>query len=332
MGRVYNALVRAERWSDRDRPIGAPAQGDASSQPNHALAEVVATREPIGVGSTEPAGAASAPLPRRAGPLSPRSLFESSAASLPPAAAFEEPSEVASITGLTVDPHLAAVTGEDAPAVERYRTLAAGLLKIAERRKLKTLLITSAEATEGKTTVAINLAWSLARNPGRRVLLIAGSLSSSSASRMLGIDPKRGWLNLAKGSCKPKDAMVRLDPSGLYVMTSGAQSAAQSSDALSSRLEDVISDLAPRFDMVVVDSLPILESSEPQRLATVLDGTVIVARACHTHHRKVTAARKLVPKERRLGLVLNESDVDAARKRERSSLAGRLFGGARGRA
>jgi Mrp family chromosome partitioning ATPase len=207
--------------------------------------------------------------------------------------------------------------------------LAVKLLNLADRRKLKTLLITSAEAGEGKTTVATAVAWLMAKHPERRVLLIDANPASPSVGRTLGIDSKRGWLNLVDRSCELKHALVRLDPNGLYVMTPGASEAAQPTDAMSSRLEDVIAEVATRFDLVVVDSPAILESPDGQRLAAVLDGAVIVARAGYTHHSKVTAARKLVPKERRLGVVLNESEADAEiahRRRGKSSLAGRLFG------
>lgn len=246
-----------------------------------------------------------------------------------PVITFEEPSEVSNIRDLAIDPRFATLTSEDPLAVERYRALAVRLLNLAERRKLKTLLITSAEAGEGKTTVATVVAWLLAKHAERRVLLIDANPASPSVARTLGLDSKRGWLNLVDRSCEPKHALVRLDPNGLYVMTPGASAAPRSTDAMSSRLEDVIAELAPRFDMVVVDSPAILESPEAQRLAAVLDGAVLVARAGHTHHRNVTAARKLVPKERRLGVVLNESEpgAEVAHPRGRKrSLVGRLFG------
>jgi len=347
MGRVYNALVRAERWEDRERPIGAPALCEADSpvaetallefETDHALAEEVA--KPLHPRSIISAGsalrAASAPLPRRVAPPSPRPAFESPAASQPPTAAFEEPSEVSNVDKLNVNPHLASIAGDDKLAAERYRALAVKVLNLAERQKVKTLLVTSALAGEGKTTVAINLAWCLAekrlaRKPltqkqQRRVLLIDATRTSDTG-RMLGINPKRGWLSLADSSCEPKQAMVRLDPNGLYVMTSGAHFAAQVTEALSSRLEDVIADLAPQFDAIVVDAPSILDSPETQRLAAVLDGSVIIAQAGCTHHSKVTAARKLVPKARRLGVVLNESDA-GKHGREEASFVGRLFGG-----
>lgn len=352
MGRVYNALVRAERWEDRERAVGAPALREANSREaqsyelecelecenDHSVVEEAAkpphARSIISAGSVLKA-AASAPLPRRDVPSSPRPVFESPAASQPPTAAFEEPSEVCIVENTKVHPRLASIAGHDNQAAELYRTLAVKVWSLAERQKLKTLLITSALAAEGKTTVAINLAWALAQKPlaqkplaqnqQRRVLLIDAT-SNSDTVRMLGINPRSGWLSLADKSSEPKQAMIRLDPNGLYVMTSGAHSVAQVAEVLASRLEDVMADLAPRFDLIVVDSAPILYSSETQRLATILDGSVIVARAGCTHHSKVTAARKLVPKARRLGVVLNESDAGTDR-RDKASFVGRLFGG-----
>ena len=353
MGRVYNALVKAERWDDRQRPIGSPATREADADETAsfdfddtlALTEEVAKplhrRSSVAAGSSLKS-AALAPLPRRAAPSSPRPVFESPATSQPPTAAFEEPSEVLSVERLKVNTHLASITGEDKVAAERYRALAMNVVTLAERRKLKTILVASAEAAEGKTTIAINLAWSLAQMPlaqkhlaqkslaqkqQRRVLLIDATRSFDT-NRMLGINPKYGWLDLANRSCEPRQAMVRVDPNGLYVMTSGAYSAEQFAEGLSGRLEDVIADLAPRFDLIVVDSAPILDSSETQRLAEVLDGSVIVARACRTHHSKVTTARKLIPKTRRLGVVLNESDADANRL-AKDSFVSKLFGGKR---
>lgn len=351
MGRVYNALVRAEKWKDGDRPIGRPdsargRDGDAvpafsfntssELQARSAFEDNVLQTEDlvtsaaggsfIASESAEVGASALAPLP--AALLAGRSVAEPTAPSAP-VMTFEEPSEVSNIRDLAIDPRFATLTCEDPLAVERYRALAVKLLNLAERRKLKTLLITSAEAGEGKTTVATLVAWSLAKHPERRVLLIDANPASPSVARTLGLDPKRGWLNLADRSCELKHALVRLDPNGLYVMTPGPLAALQSTDAMSSRLEDVIAELARRFDLVVVDSPAILESPETQRLAAVLDGAVIVARAGHTHHSKVTAARKLVPKERRLGVVLNDSEAGAEfaqRRRGKSSLAGRLFG------
>jgi Mrp family chromosome partitioning ATPase len=72
----------------------------------------------------------------------------------------------------------------------------------------------------------------------------------------------------------------------------------------------MIAGLEADFDLIIIDSPAMLESSGAQRLAALVDGSVFVVRAGHTHHRTVTEALKLLPPERRLGLVLNESDVE----------------------
>jgi Mrp family chromosome partitioning ATPase len=230
---------------------------------------------------------------------------ESKPTAASPTLALKEPSDIYNIADLGFDPHLAALAGTDALAAERYRTLAARLLSLTDRLKLKSLLITSAEPSEGKTTVAINIAWALAKRPGRRVLLVDAN-PEPAVGRALGL--------YRKGASWAAE-LVRLDPNRLYVLTQPLP------------LETVLAELAPQFDLLVVDSASILQSVETQRLAGALDGAVIVARAGRTNRRKVSAARKLIPKPKRLGLVLNESDFEAERpisnQRKKSMFGGK---------
>ena len=299
MGRVYKALVRADRLSDREHAIGSTISNDKANvsikaQPAPPVSRAIDNRSarPELVSEDSPSVAvrvaAAAPALRRA-PVTAQPKPHISVAS--PAKVFEEPAEVLNLSDLSVAPHLVTLAGTDGLAQERYRTLAARLLSMADRSRLKTFLITSAESSEGKTTVAVNLAWSLAKRPERRVLLLDVNTSSAALSHALGI--------AAKNNSAARNGLMRLDPNGLYVLSQAAPSAV------------ALAELASRFDIVVVDSQSILESADTQNLAASLDGTVIVARAGRTHRRKVTAARKLVPKSKRLGLVLNEIDLNA---------------------
>jgi Mrp family chromosome partitioning ATPase len=260
--------------------------------------------------------------------VAPRIVRESQAAS-EKSISFEEPAHVSDFRNLAIDQRVASLINDNPTVVERYRGLAVKLLNLAERRKLKTLLVTSAEAGEGKTMVSTVIAWFLAKHPERRVLLIDGNSSMPAVGRTLGLATESGWLNLAGGSSDAKDAVIRIDPNGLCVMTPGTKPELGAPDATASSLVNVIAMLSPQFDLILVDAAAILESPDTQRLAAIMDGTMIVARAGHTHHSKVTAARKLVPKERRLGVVLNEADGGAEpanRKRRKSSFMGKLFG------
>ena len=89
---------------------------------------------------------------------------------------------------------------------------------------------------------------------------------------------------------------------------------------------DLFAQLAARFDLVIIDAPALNDSAEAQQLAAIADGCVLVARAGHTSHQRLSEATDLVPQERRLGVVLNECDVAAdAPRRGKRSFAGRLF-------
>ncbi|MBI3652802.1 MAG: CpsD/CapB family tyrosine-protein kinase [Acidobacteria bacterium] len=228
-----------------------------------------------------------------------------------PAAVFVQPKTTMAVNPATIEPHLVALNGNDALAAERYRTLAVRLLNLASRpeKKLKTLLITSARQSEGKTTVAINLAWVMAKPQERRVLLIDANVQNSALCQRLALKPSSGWLDVIEERVQFVDAAIRLDPNGLYVMAARTfnNGAATADELTSSRVEKLFTELEQHFDFILIDAPPIVDSADAQRIASIVDGTVMVSRAGHTHHTAVTEALKLVPKERRLGVVLNEA-------------------------
>ena len=235
---------------------------------------------------------------------------------------FEEPLEIRDIRELPHDPVLSIQFREDGGAIEQYQSLAARLLNFADHRKVKTVLITSAEPGEGKTNVAVGAAWAAAKLSKNRVLLLDANPDHASVAGLLGINPTNGWSNLIDRSCETRQALTRIDPNGLYVLTPGES--AGGFDLMSSSFQEMVTDLAGGFDLVIVDSPAILESACTQRLAETLDGTVIVARAANTHRDKVSAARKLIPKQRRLGVVLNQIVPGVTGKRGRKSFFGKL--------
>jgi len=341
MGRVYKALVRAERWSDRERPIGAPST-DADliegGGMDFSAGTDFATHKPFEITGDEfyssnsygSARAVSAEEVLGAGKLGSMPVVAALDAVVKPIP-FEESEKILDVSNLTIDPHLAALSGDDSLAAEGINTLSARILNIVLRRKLKTLLVTSAEGGEGKSSVATNVAWSLAKQSKGRVLLIDAAPKASPVCRFLGLEEKQGWIDLVDGSCAPKQAIVRINPNGLYVLSAGRAADAATPGACEARLEDVIADMKSRFEIVIVDSSAILGSLETQSLAASMDGAVIVARAGYTNHSKVTAATKLVPKERRLGVVLNEADVERGHGTAASAPRGK-FGRKRRRA
>lgn len=339
MGRVYNALLKAERWNagaraarpatpapkEKAAPVAAPVgewQLRPEPQPVPHAATVPAQRAETGArAATAPSGFDDLPGPGELVAATPEVSHLRVAPPPPPAPVFTEARESVNVSALSLDPHLAAINCSDELASERYRTLAVRLFNLSARRKLKTLLVTSAHEGEGKTTIATNLAWVMTKRSERRVLLLDADLRRPSVGRALGLRASKGWLDIVEGRCELADAAIRLDPNGLYVLvpqatdgTRGDSSAraagAEASDALtSSRAEKLIRELEQHFDFIIIDAPPILEFADAQRLAAIVDGSALVVRAGQTRHNAVTDALKLVPKERRVGVVLNDAQV-----------------------
>jgi capsular exopolysaccharide synthesis family protein len=244
-----------------------------------------------------------------------------------PAPVFVEPREALVVSKSNVATCLTAITGEDAQASERYRTLGLRLLNMAAKRKLKTVIVTSAREREGKSTVATNLAWVMASAGERRVALIDANLDHPSICRMLGVKPQRGWLDVIEDGAQLSDAITRLDPNKLYLLAAGPEKSFIKRDALGSRThEKLIAEIERHFDFIIIDA-PAIKSTDAQRLASIADSTLMVVRAGHTPHDEVTEALKLVPRDACAGIVLNESDVkEQLTRKDRKTLLARLFG------
>jgi Mrp family chromosome partitioning ATPase len=334
MGRVYNALLKAERVSDGDRPRPRPSRSvraeravrtaehapalsadsapqldlsRRSSIPEASVVEQFDFNDAIALSETIAASQhrrspAPQPVPVVAAPA-----YDD---------AFVEPRTVRNVEDLHLAPHLAALHGKDRLACERYRTLGARLLSLSARRKLRTVLVTSSEEGEGKSTIASNLAWCIANPSERRVLLIdAHPQSSSSLNSLFGSQTFRGLIGVAEDRCQFADAAIRLNPNGLYLLMQGSiestrERGSSGNDPLYSlSFERLFTRLECDFDFIIVDSPPILASRVTQRRETLADGTLFVVRAGHTQHNAVTEGLKFVPPDRQLGLVLNESDI-----------------------
>ncbi len=228
-------------------------------------------------------------------------------------AIFAEPKRAIKLNPAALEPHLIALTGSDAAAAESYRTLAVRLLNLtsSKNQKLKTLVMTSARAGEGKTTVATNLAWVMAQQSERRVLLIDAHLQNPSVCERLGVSPGNSWLPMIDKKIAFADAAIRIDPNGLYILSPIRRNALADQAPLnalaSMQAEKLFEELAGDFDFIVIDAPALLDSADAQRLVSIADGTVMIARAGHTPHTCVTEALKYIPKECRVGVVLNET-------------------------
>jgi protein-tyrosine kinase len=191
------------------------------------------------------------------------------------------------------------------PAAEQFRSLRSHLYQLRESQQLRSLLITSALASEGKTFVSSNLAQAVARQPGRRVLLIDADLRFSKLHLPFGAPSTPGLSDFLRGDASLTEVVQHATKDNLYFIPGGNLATDPTELILNGRLKDLIERLTPTFDWIILDSPPTLAVSDADLLADLCDGVIIVVRAAST---SLDAAQKACNKyrERNLaGVVLN---------------------------
>jgi capsular exopolysaccharide synthesis family protein len=205
---------------------------------------------------------------------------------------------------------------------ERFRTLRSRLYQIAATRPLKRVLVTSSVPSEGKTTVAANLAHSIMRQPDRRVLLIDADLRSSRLHLLLGAPSGPGLTDYLRGEAD-KDAVIQNGLEGnLCFIPGGSEVSNPSELLLSDRMKKLLDLVTPVFDWIILDSPPALAVHDASSLADLCDGVLFVVKAGATDHQLAEKASSEFLKKNLLGVVLNSVEKDESYGRYYASYAG----------
>ena len=175
--------------------------------------------------------------------------------------------------------------GASTELVGSVRTIRRRIEREAEENGVKTILITSALSSEGKTTAAANLAISLA-NHGSKVLLVDGNLRNPSVLVALGMpqaapEAGKGLADVLAGSCRPEAAMVSYDKNSNLKVIPGAPSSAGAVPSTlwsSPAAEQLFRNLREQFDYIVIDAPASASIADSALIAHHCDGYVYVVR------------------------------------------------------
>jgi polysaccharide biosynthesis transport protein len=190
---------------------------------------------------------------------------------------------------------------EDSALLEPYRILRTALGFSAVTRQLNTLLVTSAVAGEGKTTVAVNLARVVALS-GRRTVLVELDLRRPATFVSIDLAAKGGATTAIAGAAELRSLLVRPVPElpNLLVLPSGALPHNPSELLGSQRVTEMLMELAVEDSMVIIDSPPLNPVADAQVLLDnpAIDGAIVVARLDRTTRDDVRHARSLLDRHR----------------------------------
>jgi len=198
---------------------------------------------------------------------------------------------------------------------EAYRsTTYSILLEGKEFERGKSYVISSPSAGEGKTTVTCNLGIALAQ-ANRRVLVIDGDLRRPRLHKSMGISNQIGLRDVLRGNIDFEKASVDqfCRPSqvpNLFILPSGSGSEEPSSLLYSPRLRPLLDRLTREFDVVLMDTPPVLHLADARILAGVTDGVILVLRSRATDRETAMNARDLFHHDqvRIVGTILNDFD------------------------
>ncbi len=208
----------------------------------------------------------------------------------------------------TVDKHIVSITDPYSIAAEEYRKLRTKILQITENDFLNTIMVTSAQASEGKSITAINLAVSIAHEFDHTVLLIDADLRRPSIHTYFGLNPSVGLSDYLQNRAELSDIMIKTGIGKLVFLPAGNPPEHPAELIASDRMKILIRELKHRYRdrYIIVDSAPPLLTADSLALCENMDGIIYVVQAARTARKAALQAAALIKKYNVLGTVFND--------------------------
>ncbi|MFI5237535.1 MAG: GumC family protein [Ignavibacteriales bacterium] len=171
---------------------------------------------------------------------------------------------------------------------------------------LKTLLITSSAPQEGKTTIAVNLAGSFAHSK-KKVLLIDCDLRKPSVHKLFGANRTPGLIDYLTGNAKFNEVLTSSSIPNLSFITAGTIPPNPAEMLDSQEMRNLLKKLRDDYDLIILDSPPIIAVTDSEILTSMVDGTLLVVSSENTEIEMMERSVELIRRENTqfLGTVLN---------------------------
>jgi capsular exopolysaccharide synthesis family protein len=197
------------------------------------------------------------------------------------------------------------------PTAEAFRTLRTNLLQSSAERPLRRVLVTSPCDEEGKTTVAVNLAASMA-SAGINTILVESDLRRPVAHEYFGTPASPGITDAVFGRCEITQAIQRTGIANLAVLPAGTLPPNPSEVLASRRMTEVLEKASGHADVLILDSPPALAVADASVVAPHVDGVILVVRSRRTHLARAQEAKSafLPLPVGILGVVINDVSPD----------------------
>jgi len=215
------------------------------------------------------------------------------------------------LEGRKIEARLITHLDPKSPVSEAYRTLRTNLQFSKVDQKLDSVLITSAGPKEGKSTTAANLAIAMAQ-AGQKVVLVDADLRRPVIHSIFGVKKDLGLTNYLMEAISYEQLFKTTFLDNLFLITSGVLPPNPSELLASHKMEDTLARLRADFDLVVIDSPPVIAVTDAAVMSTKVSGTILIVSAEHTNRDAIARADSLLKSvnAKLLGALLNGVNVE----------------------
>jgi capsular exopolysaccharide synthesis family protein len=196
----------------------------------------------------------------------------------------------------------------ESPLATEYRRLLQNLRKIDTPVELKSIMLTSSIVGEGKSTISSLLAITAAHK-GQKTILVDCDVRRPAIHRLFQLERTRGLVEIISEGVSYKDVVRKTSLDNLDIITSGKVTAHPSELFNTALIDALFGELKFYYDLLIIDSPPVLPVSDPMLLSQSVDGVILVIKAGDTAREVAVRAVEIMRSNRAniLGVVLNNA-------------------------
>lgn len=211
---------------------------------------------------------------------------------------------------VVLDSKLVSYFAPTSMASEQFRRLRTYIIRPGMENSPKTILVTSTMAGEGKSLVSINLAITIATELHSHALIVDCDLRNPTLSRWFGFQEVKGLSDYLTGEASLPDLLVKTSLDKLSILPGGALQDNPTELIGSNKMKSLVADLKARYAdrYIILDSSPLLATTEPSVLNEMVDGILLVIKSGDTPRESIQQALKLLDKKKIIGVVLNNME------------------------